>query len=152
MSHIAGKIKKWIRCSAHTKFEPATGLNPNNDIVLPPPGYVPGGDIRPAPPVLPPSAPPPPVPPPVAPIVDDRYPGRGSIPAASLSTDDAAYLWSRALEYRSRVPNGDIFRAVCSGSHDDISRAIQLGEQANPNMERRRPDNESLIAAVDRLF
>lgn len=33
MSHIAGKVKKWIRGTAVTKFAPAPVVNPDNDVI-----------------------------------------------------------------------------------------------------------------------
>lgn len=81
-----------------------------------------------------------------------KSPGRGSIPVTSLSRDDAAYVRYRSHDYTLKVHNGDLFRDLCSGSHDDIARAIMLGDTVNPGMKAWTPDNQALIAAVDRLF
>ena len=79
-------------------------------------------------------------------------PGRGRIPAAGLSRDDAAYLWHRHHDYRLKRRNGDLFREVLSGSHEDINRAIQLADTTNPGMNPWAPDNVVLIDAANIAF
>jgi hypothetical protein len=83
---------------------------------------------------------------------DGGAPGRGTIPAASLSRNDAAYLRYRAHDYVMARRNGDLTREVLSGSHDDIARVIQLGDIANPGMAPWIPDSLQLVEEVGRAF
>ena len=80
--------------------------------------------------------------------------GRGSIPVTELSVDDLCYLWKCHHDYRLKVQNGDLFRTVLSGSHDDISRAIQTADINNPSMGPWPIDtvNPKLVSAVVNAF
>lgn len=81
-----------------------------------------------------------------------QSPGRGTVPAGSLSKNDAAYIYYRSHDYRLAKHNGDLFRDLCSGSHHDIARAIQLGDVTNPGMNPCFPDNLALPGLIDNLF
>lgn len=60
--------------------------------------------------------------------------GRGSLPVTEASVDDLCYVWHKQHDYRLKYHNGDLFREVFSGKHDDIARAIQTGDINNPSM------------------
>lgn len=83
---------------------------------------------------------------------DWKHPGRGTFPVANLSIRDCGYLWYRSHDYTLRKHNGDLFRDVLSGSHDDIARAINMGDTFNPSMGRTAPDNPALVVLVDQAF
>src|SRR5574343_256816 len=79
-------------------------------------------------------------------------PGRGTIPAGQLSPNDAAFLWHKQHDYILQRHNGDLFRDVCSGSGDDIARAIQKGDLTNPSGGPWLPDSRAVADAVTAAF
>lgn len=78
--------------------------------------------------------------------------GRGSFPVGQLTANDAAYLRSVVGRYVLMKQNGDIFRDVLAGSHDDINRAIELGDRTNPGGNEWKPDNPAVAVAVGKAM
>lgn len=78
--------------------------------------------------------------------------GRGKIPVGALSNDDLCYLWNRHHDYRLKYQNGDLFRDVLAGTHDEIANAIQTADRLNPGMNKWDTKNTELVAAVEAAF
>jgi hypothetical protein len=60
--------------------------------------------------------------------------GRGVYPVTEASVDELCYVYHKSHDYRLKYHNGDLFRTVFSGKHDDIARGIQTGDINNPSM------------------
>lgn len=83
---------------------------------------------------------------------DFTAPGRGSVPVTSLTDNDKAYLRSVLGNYLLVKQNGDIYRDVLSGTHEQINLAINAGDILNPGCNPWPADTVALVKAVQAAF